>query len=88
MAANPYTRVLNDPNAAVPGTDALHRKKEMGPTGDTEIVSDPLGITMKCGRGVSDPLVTYFVLYNTNGQAVYFYPNAAGNGLIFSLVQP
>lgn len=82
-----YTIVSNDPLASVPSTDALHRKKETGPTGDTDITSDPLGITCKSGRGVSDPLITYFVLY-TNGQPMYFWPNAARNGFEFGTSQP
>lgn len=82
-----YTTVSNDPLASVPSTDALHRKKEMGGLGDTEIVSDPLGIVCGAGRGVNDPLVTYFFLYR-NGTKVYIYVNSDKNALIVTTVQP
>jgi hypothetical protein len=79
--------VSNDPLASVPSTDALHRKKEMGPTGDADILSDPLGIVAGSGRGVNDPLISYFFLYR-DGVKVYIYVNSDKNALIVTTVQP
>jgi hypothetical protein len=82
-----YTIVSNDPLASSVGKDAMHGMKEMGPTGDTDIRLDPQGVTMKSGRGVVDPTLTYFVLYR-DMLPMYFWPNAARNGFECSPDQP
>ena len=82
-----YTVVSNDPLASFGQTDAMHRKKEMGSLGDADIVADPLGIICGAGRGVNDPLITYFFLYR-DGTKVYIYVNSDKNALVVTTSQP
>jgi hypothetical protein len=87
MALHPVTVVSNDERAAKLTGAARHEQREIG-SDETKVYVDPLGIVAIIGRGESDPNVTYFALKNTNGDTVYCYPNAAGDGLLFSTSVP
>jgi hypothetical protein len=90
MSANPFTVVTNDPRAARVTSAERHEMAEMGNLsgGDIKTVDDEVAEVGAFGRGVSDPNVTYVKLYNDAGVACYIYPNAAGDGIVVSTVQP
>jgi hypothetical protein len=56
--------------------------------GPAKFVEDAKGLVVEFGRGASDPRITYFALFNTNGTKCYVFPNAAGDGVLVSTVQP
>lgn len=49
---------------------------------------DMHGVTDTIGRGETDTDITYMTLVNENGDKVFTYPNAAGNGLITTQTRP
>ena len=81
------TRVLNDPRAAAVCSGGRDRGHEMGKA-NLENLTDAKGPVAEIGRGVTDPRITYFALYNTSGVKCYCFPNAAGNGLTVSTTKP
>lgn len=90
MAANPLTVVTNDARAARLTGVSRHEMQEAqaGAQADDKVIEDEVGGVAAFGRGVTDPNITYLVLYNTNAVRVYIYPNAAGDGVQVSLVKP
>lgn len=80
-----------DPNAAIITGPSRHETAEMStsqPGAPIKVFKDDRGIALEVFRGTTDPRITGTVSYNTNGQACYTYPNAAGNGTITTLVHP
>lgn len=49
---------------------------------------DMHGVTDTLGRGEVDQDITYISLVNENGDLVFVYPNAAGNGLVVTQTRP
>lgn len=81
------TRSLNDTRAPLLTGGARHEMREIGAE-ETKVYVDALGVVAVIGRGETDVNVTYVALKNTNGDTVYAYPNAAGNGWQLSTVKP
>lgn len=90
MAANPFTVVSLDPRTTRLTGVARHEMQEAqaGAQADDKVIEDEVGGVFATGRGVTDPNVTYLVLYGTNGNRVYIYPNSGDNGLIVTTVKP
>lgn len=90
MAANPLTVVSLDPRATRLTGVARHEMQEAqaGAQADDKVIDDEFGGVFATGRGVTNPLITYVALYNTNSVKCYIYPNAAGDGVIVSTVKP
>jgi hypothetical protein len=45
-------------------------------------------VDAELGRGTTDTDITYLGLRNANGTKCYIYPNAAGNGIVVTTIQP
>lgn len=83
------TRHLNDPRAGRLTGPNRHESLDINSTnGVLKSWEDARGQVLECGRGVTDPRVTYTAQYNTNGVKCYRYPNAAGNGDVVTTVAP
>lgn len=81
------TRRLNDPRATRLTGPGRHEGTDM--SHDTaKVIEDDRGDVVTFGRGTTDPRITWSAQRNTNGELVYSYPNAAGNGTITTLVHP
>jgi len=79
----------NDPRAGRLTGPVRHEVLDINSTdGHVKSIEDARGQIFECGRGVTDPRITYWAAYNTNGTKCYTYPNAAGNGTVTSTVAP
>ena len=81
------TRHLNDPRATRVTGSGRHESTDMSHD-VTKVIEDDRGDIVTFGRGLIDPRITYSAQRNTNGDLVYTYPNATGDGTISSLVKP
>lgn len=82
-----FTRSLGDLVANNAGTSGGKEDNAMDVV-STKQFFDKAGAVCEIGRGLGDTDITFIALKNENGNTVYAYPNAAGNGWIFPGSRP
>lgn len=90
MAGNPYTKVKLDPRPERVTGAGRHAAQEAlaGSDADVDNFDDEFGPVVSFGRGTNDVNITFIALFNTNGDKIYLYPNADGNGVVATATKP